>query len=181
MNKNLRDKWKTIPGVIFPEEESVVTKVVSPKKKRPCAMPPRDYITTKQAADILRSGYNAAQVKLRKREIKSVIVELEGIRRRFWKKVEVEQLADKEPPYGSWEDVKDMLSMEEFVSKVGVGRSTVMRAIRAGKLHSIAYRMPTAQGRQKRLFFTKEEAQTYVAHLKTSSRVERVKKFLGLK
>ncbi len=181
MNKNLFNKWKAIPGVVYTSPEVVLPEGYNPKTKAPYDVAPKGYISTREAAQILRAGDSAARVKLKKHKIKFIMVKLEGIcPRHFWKKADVEQLADKAPPFASAETVRNLISLAELCQIANVGRSTVLRAMDKGLINAIAYRVLTGQGRQKRLYFTKEEAQKYVAHLKKSSRVGKVKKFLGL-
>ncbi len=181
MNKNLFNKWRAIPGVVFTNPEVVLTEGYNPKTKTPYDVAPKGYISTREAAEILRAGESAVRVKLKKNKIKFVIVKLEGLcPRHFWKRADVEKLADKAPPLASAETIKNLISMAELCQIANVGRSTVLRAIDKGLINAIAYRVLTGQGRQKRLYFTKEEAQKYVAHIKKSSRVGKVKKFLGL-
>ncbi len=177
MSKNLRNKWEEIEGVVFPKAKSVVAKSIALKSK-----PPRGFITTKQAADILMLGYHAAYMKLKKHKTKFVMMKLEGLcPQYFWRKAEVEKLADKAPPLGSAEIVKNLLSMAELCQIVGVSRPALVRAIQKGKLHAVAYRMPTGQGRQKRFFFAREEVERYVESRKNSPAIKKAKKSFSLK
>ncbi len=92
---------------------------------------------------------------LKKHKIPFQLVASEGASpRHYWKKDRVIQLSKQRPPLVNQRaQMSQFLSMNDVVDKVGVGRSTIIRAIQEEKLPSLKVRLMTEQGPQKRCFF----------------------------
>ncbi len=148
-------RYSNIPGVVYPSSSNQPKEGYCPTTGKPYTSPPRWGITTQEAADMLGSGASAARVMLKKNKIPFHLVALEGASpRHYWKKDRVAQLCKNRPPLVDKKaQMGQFLSMNDVVDRVGVGRSTIIRAIQEEKLPSVKVRLMTEQGPQKRCFF----------------------------
>ncbi len=152
-----------MPGVIYGKADVYIRPGYNPVSGEAYTEVPKNHITTQEAAVLLGAGDSATRVKLKRLKIPFVMVSLDHTApRHYWKKKRVVALAEKLPPFATPEMVEDLLTMEEVSEMSGAVRSTILRAVNAGQLKMLKYRMPTEQGPQKRTFFAHADVHAWM-------------------
>jgi len=153
-------RYFDVPGVIYPKDILKAQPGLCRKSGRPYTDIPSWGITTYEAARLLSCSASAARLMLRRKKITFRIVKRDGSSNiTYWKKDRVEKLADLKPPIVPAEEVEGLLSTQQAAKILRIGRSTIQRAMKAGKLHSVIVRIDSAQGLRKRCYLRKSEIQ----------------------
>ncbi len=153
-------RYFDIPGVVYPKEVLKVKPGCSPKSGLPYTKPPSWGITTEQAAEILGSSASAARIMLRRRRVTFQLVSRNNRPPIvFWHVEAVKKLALSKPPLISLDETSTLklLTTEQAANLLKVGRSTIQRAMKAGKLRPVMVRIPSAQGARKRCYLKRSD------------------------
>ncbi len=146
-------RYFNIPGVIYPKEVIQTRPGLSPENGKPYDVIPPWGITTDQAADILGCSHSAARIMMRRKRITFRLVAQDGRPPRiYWKKDRVEKIANEKEPLVQKDEIAGLLTTMEAAKALNVGRSTIQRAIKSGKLKPVFLRCQSGQGPRRRCY-----------------------------
>ncbi len=151
-------RYIDIPGVSYPDELFIAKEGHCPLTGRFYEEKQQDGLSTREAAHILRSSLSSARAILHKYKIGYRIVCKDGrppiI---YWNGEEVEDLAEKKPQCISPDESPHLMGIVEAANYIGVGRSTIQRAIAKGKLGRVYARVASEKGTRVRCFLRRSE------------------------
>lgn len=155
-----------LPGVVYPKE-MLITKVgLNHKNGRPYKAAPVNWgITTNEAAAILGCTASSARTWLHRRKVPFRIVGEEGQALRFfWRKERVEALAKERLPVLRKRS-QSLISSSEALCILGIGRSTLYRYERQGKLSVTKVRKPSPRGLRSCSYYNRAEVERLAEYL----------------
>lgn len=159
-------RFYDLEGVTYPKEVLRAKRGHDPKTGQPYALPPKWGITTAEAAKILGCSSSAARVMLtRKRVHFHLVSRPQSPPVIYWKCDRVERIAAGKLPLISDEEAAKMLMTEEAAEYLGVGRTTVRRAMKAKVLHPVLVRVNSPQGPRKRSYLLRGEVKLWACTL----------------
>ncbi len=147
-----------IPGVSYPKELLEAKVGYCPQTGKAYKEKQNGGLTTREAADILCSSISSARAILRKYKIGYRIV-CENSRPPiiYWNGDEVENIAQSKPQHLIPEQYPNLLSVVEAAKFIGVGRSTIQRAVNKGTLSPVYARVDSEKGTRIMCFLRRSE------------------------
>lgn len=136
--------WSIVPGVKYPSHGRLHVKH---EVKKPERIDPKDWITTKEAAQLFGCSCSAVRNRLHKRKVPHCKVEGGAL----WKRVKVMQLLDKRNK-GVVDAVPEgYVFTEDATALLGCGRSSLLRHTAKGLLKPLTVRVKCDAERGMRL------------------------------
>lgn len=159
-----------LPGVIYPKEVLRAKPGMNRKSGKPYSEPPPWGISTREASVILCCTPAAARLSLHKHRVTYRLVSQPGHPLSlYWKKDQVLQLAQSRLPLVREQPPK-LISSEEALRLLGVGRSSLHRYTIRGRLHVTQVRFMSPRGTRKRAYFQRAEVVRLAHHLRALRR-----------
>ena len=155
-----------LPGVIYPKE-MLITKVgLNQRSGKPYRVPQSNWgVTSNEAAKLLHCTPSAARSLLHRHRVPFRIVGAEGQSLRFfWNKKRVQALVAQRLPIA----IKSSLTLIDAAEAqriLGVGRSTLYRYERRGKLNVTKVRCPSPKGLHPCTLYIREDVERLAQYL----------------
>lgn len=154
-----------IPGVIYPKEVLVTKEGFDRKSGRPYKLVPGWGLTSREAATMLGSTPPAARAWLHRRKVPFRIVSEAGkVMRLYWRKDRVEALAGSRNPVLRQRPDSYITTLEAR-RILCVGRSSLHRYQKNGKLTVTKVRIPSNKGLRLCSYFDRSEVEKLASML----------------
>lgn len=156
-----------IPGVIYPTEILRTRVGMDRKNGKPYDTVPSWGISTREASELLKCSLSATRACLYKNKVTyRLVAEPGNVPRLYWKKSQVEQVAlNRLPVVKESSTDEKLVSSQEALKILQVGRSSLYRYAKAGRIHEIQVRQRSEKGLRRKSYFLKAEINRLAAHL----------------